>query len=146
MFPKERGRQDIKYYNIWLKKIQRAASLENSQKSSIRLHCRKWQNVRVIFANKISKDFFRFASLWMICEINFTLNGCSGANHNYSWFVFSASSFVQPPLAHCELQQILFCVHRSVCRPGSAGWCVGLVNSFQKDIQSEQEVARVGTN
>lgn len=140
MFHKERGRQVIKYYSIWLQQIQRTTSLDNSQKSSIRLHCLKWQNVRVIFANKVSKDFLGLASLWMICEITCeTLIAAVVPNTNILGLYFQLVLLPSTHLHTVNFSKEYFMCSRSVCKPGPAGWCAGLVNSFQKDIWSEQE-------
>lgn len=39
-------------------------------------------------------------------------------------------------------KEYFVCVDQAVCRLGSSGWCIDLVNSFQKDIQSEQAIAK----
>lgn len=139
MFLKERRRQDIKYYNIWLKQIQRTASLDNSQKSSIRLRCLKWQNVRVIFANKISKEFFGFASLCMICEMNFTLIASVVQTTIIPGLYFQLVLCTALACALWTSAKNALCIYRC---PGSAEWCGGHIISFQKDLQSEQESAK----
>lgn len=37
-------------------------------------------------------------------------------------------------------------VYQAMCRPGFSGWCIDLVNNFEKDIQLEQAIAKKGNN
>lgn len=139
MFLMERRGQDIKYYNIWLKQIQRTASLDNSQKSSLSLHCLKWQNVRVIFANKISKESFGLASLFMICEMNFTLIAAVVETTIIPGLYFQLVLCTAFTCALWTSAKNTLCIDQC---PGSAEWCGGHFNSFQKDLHSEQESAK----
>jgi len=87
--------------------------------------------------------FEEFASLWMICDTNFTLITAVVLT------TILPCQFLQPFfLSSVYLHIVNFskeyfvCVDQAVCRPGSSGWCADLVNSFQKDIQPEQAIAK----
>lgn len=104
----------------------------------MRLHCLKRQNVVVLFADFLGVCL-SVNDLWY--ELH--PGSCSGADHNYSLSI-SAASFLSSTHFHTVnfSKEYFVCVDHAVCRPGSSGWCIDLVNSFQKDIQSEQAIAK----